>query len=66
MLFRSVSREVPSSALKGGKHPVRLHATPKSSPTRRVPSRGTFDSVAFGFSGFPFLCKNESIGLGDL
>ena len=36
-----VSREVPCSALKGGKDPASLHATPKSSPTRRVPSRGT-------------------------
>ena len=31
---------IPSSALKGGKDPASLHATPKSSLTRRVPSRG--------------------------
>ena len=36
-----VSREVPCSTLKGEKDPASLHATPKSSPTRRVPSRGT-------------------------
>ena len=34
-----VSREVPCSALKG--ETVRLPATPKSPPTRRVPPRGT-------------------------
>ena len=37
----SVSREVPCSTLKGEMVPDSLHATPKSSPTRRVPSRGT-------------------------
>ena len=37
----SVSREVPCSALKCETEPDSLHATPKSSPIRRVPSRGT-------------------------
>ena len=36
-----VSREVPCSALKGETVPDSLHATPKSSSTRRVPSRVT-------------------------
>ena len=36
-----VSREVPCSALKCEKGPDSLHATPKSSSTRRVPSRVT-------------------------
>ena len=36
-----VSREVPCSALKGETVPDSLPATPKSPPTRRVPSRGT-------------------------
>ena len=36
-----VSREVSYSALKGETVPDSLPATPKSSPTRRVPSRGT-------------------------
>ena len=35
-----VSREVPCSVLKCATVPDTLHATPKSSPTRRVPSRG--------------------------
>ena len=34
-----VSREVPCSALKGETDPDSLPATPKSPPTRRVPSR---------------------------
>ena len=37
----SGGRRASSSYLKGGKDPASLHATPKSSPTRRVPSRGT-------------------------
>ena len=36
-----VSRDVPCCALKGETVPDSLHVTPKSSPTRRVPSRGT-------------------------
>ena len=36
-----VSREIPCSALKGETVPYSLPVTPKSSPTRRVPSRGT-------------------------
>ena len=36
-----VSREVPCSALKGETVPDSLPSTPKSPPTRRVPSRGT-------------------------
>ena len=36
-----VSREVPCSALKCETVPDTLRTTPKSSPTRRVPSRGT-------------------------
>ena len=36
-----VLREVPCSALKGETFPDSLPATPKSSPIRRVPSRGT-------------------------
>ena len=36
-----ISREVPSSALKGETVPDSLPATPKSPPTRRVPPRGT-------------------------
>ena len=36
-----VSREVPCSILKGETVPHTPHATPKSSPTRRVHSRGT-------------------------
>ena len=36
-----VSREVPCSALKGETVLDSLPATPKSSPTRHVPSRGT-------------------------
>ena len=35
-----VSREVPGSALKGETVPDSLPATPKSPPTRRVPSWG--------------------------
>ena len=37
---RRLSREVPCSALKGETVPDSLPATTKSSPTRRVPSRG--------------------------
>ena len=36
-----VSREVPCWALKGETVPDSLHATPKSSPTGRIPWRGT-------------------------
>ena len=40
-----VSREVPCSALKGETVPDSLPATPKSPPTRRVPSRGRTRSL---------------------
>ena len=60
-----VSREVPCSALNGEKVPDSLPATPKSSPTRRVPSRGGTHGLGTGWQGMQRHSQHGQVGGQD-